>query len=143
MAIRQISVFVENRKGSLVEITRALSDADIDLRAAAIADTQDFGILRLIVSNTDKALETLRATGLAVTVTDVVGVAVPDVPGGLSAVLETLSDASIAVEYMYAFNAGSGRDAYVALRVDDYGKAEQILWEKGIRLLSQSDAEAL
>lgn len=139
MAIQQISVFVENRKGSLVKITKLLSDAGIDLRAASIADTQDFGILRLIVSDTDLALSALRAGDLTVTVTDVLGVAIPDRPGSMVKVLSLLSDADISVEYMYAFNAGAHKDAHLVLRVGDNTAAERLLSDGGIRLLSTSD----
>ena len=135
MSIRQISVFVENKQGSLVKITDVLSKENIDLRAMSIADTQDFGILRLIVSDTDRAVEVLKRENCIVTVTDVVGARLRNEPGALATVVRVLSEGGINMEYMYAFNGATPHHAYVVLRVDDNAKVTDMLLEAGIRNL--------
>lgn len=137
MAIRQISVFVENKKGSLVEITDTLANENIDLRAMSIADTQDFGILRLIVSDTDRALKVLRSKNCIVTETPVVGARLRNEPGALATVVKVLSEGGINVEYMYAFNGSTPHHAYVVLRVNDNERVAQLLLDKGIKCISQ------
>ena len=134
MTIYQISVFVENKSGKLSEITGVLAGAGIDIRALSIADTTDFGVLRLIVSEPDRALAVLRAAGLTVSRTEVVGVCLADKPGSLHRVLETLSQAAIAVEYAYAFLGSEQGSAYVILRVEDNAKAADVLRANGIEL---------
>lgn len=137
MSIRQISVFVENKKGSLVEITDTLAKENIDLRAMSIADTQDFGILRLIVSDTDKALDVLRRHNCIVTETAVVGVRLRNEPGALATVVRVLSEGDINVEYMYAFNGSTPHHAYVVLRVNDNEKVAELLLKEGIKCITQ------
>ncbi len=138
MALKQLSVFVENKPGKLLEAVKALADANINLRAMSIADTKDFGILRLIVSDIPKAKEILSEEML-VTVTDVVAVEMKDEAGSLFSILSALADANINIEYMYAFTASTGSGAYVVFRVDDNAAAENALNAKGIKLLSDSD----
>ncbi len=137
MSIRQISVFVENKKGSLVEITDILAKENIDLRAMSIADTQDFGILRLIVSDTDKALEVLRNSNCIVTETAVVGARLRNEPGALATVVRVLSEGDINVEYMYAFNGSTPHHAYVVLRVNDNEKVTELLLKEGVKCITQ------
>ncbi len=137
MAIRQISVFVENKQGSLVRITDVLAKADIDLRAMSIADTQDFGILRIIVSDTDRAMEVLRKENCIATLTEVVGARLRNEPGALATVVKVLSEGGINMEYMYAFNGATPHHAYMVLRVDNNEKVEQILTDNGIRSLTE------
>ena len=105
MAIKQLSVFVDNKKGALSDITTFLAKQGIDLRAMSIADTQDFGILRLIVNDTERAAALLRETEAIAKVTDVIAVALTDEPGGLAKVLEVLAAKEINMEYLYAFTA--------------------------------------
>lgn len=143
MAIKQLSVFVPNKAGELVKITDALNKANIDIRAMSIADTQDFGILRLIVSDIDKAKETLEENECFASTTDVVAVEISDEPGSLSKVLGILSDNEIGIEYMYAFIAVSKKGAYVVLRVEDNDKAESILIDNGIKIVTQDDTTKL
>lgn len=138
MSIRQISVFVENKQGSLVKITDVLAKENIDLRAMSIADTQDFGILRLIVSDTDSAVEVLRRENCIVTVTDVVGARLRNEPGALATVVKVLSEGGINMEYMYAFNGATPHHAYMVLRVDDNEKVEKLLIEKGIKSITEA-----
>ncbi len=143
MAIRQLSVFVANEPGSLSVITDALAAAGVDLRAMSIADTADFGILRLIVDQTDTAAAVLKKLGTIYSVTEVVAAAIDDRPGGLADVLRLLSENGINVEYLYAFIAVSGREAFLVLRVDDNEKTERILTEHQVKMLGEADIHRL
>ncbi len=143
MAINQLSVFVENKKGTIHNITKAIAESGVDIRALSVADTQDFGILRLIVSDTEKAKEALHQENCVISVTQVIGVSVSDVPGGLHQVLTYLAEEDINVEYLYAFITVSGQHAYVVLRVEDNDKASKLLAEKGIALVTEEDIQAL
>lgn len=138
MSVKQISVFIENKKGKLAEATRYIADHDVNLRALSIADTQDFGILRIICENPDKANEVLQAGGFLTTMTDVLAAAISDKPGSLSTILEVLSEANIVVEYTYAFlSAKAG--AYMIFRVDDNQSAAAALAGAGIKTANQED----
>lgn len=139
MAINQLSVFVENRAGSLFEITDILAQKHVDIRAISIADTQDFGILRLIVSDVEKAKDALKDNERIVSVTKVVGVAISDEPGSMSKVIGILDKNGINIEYMYAFITISKKYAYVVFRVEDNEKAEKILSENGVKLVTEED----
>lgn len=143
MTINQLSIFVENKAGTVAKITKSIADAGVSIRALSVADTQEFGILRLIVSDVEKAKEALSKNDCVVSVTKVIGVQIPDVPGGLSEVLGLMSENSINVEYLYAFITVSGQHAYVVLRVEDNDRAAKILSEKGIKIISQQDIDAL
>lgn len=124
MKEKQISVFAENKPGRLLSIVELLSNSDIDIRALSLADTADFGIARMIVSDTEKALSTLRENGYAVKCTEVLSVNMDDTPGGLSKILKVLEKNSISVEYLYAFAENSG--AKVVMRVDNPEKAANL-----------------
>ena len=139
MAIQQLTVFLENKQGKLAEITRLLAKNGIDLRALSIADTAEFGILRLIVSNTEKAKQILAADGTLVQITQVVGVRLSDRPGELADVLSALDEKQINVEYLYAFLTRSENSAYVVLRVADNAAAEETLKKSGFRLVGAED----
>ena len=139
MAIKQLSIFVENREGTLVTVTDAIANAGVDIRAMSVADTQDFGIFRLIVTDPNKAKEYLEASDCFVSITEVVGVAVADEPGSLSKVVRILADHNINIEYMYAFITVSKQYAFVVLRVADNEAAEKILIENGVKLVEESD----
>ena len=141
MAIKQLSIFVENKKGSLVEIYETLSHAHVDIRAMSIADTQDFGILRLIVSDADKAAQALKQANCIVSITDVIGVAVTDRAGSLAKVVRLLTDNDVNIEYMYAFITVSKQFAYVVFRVADNDTATNLLEANGIKLVTQQDVE--
>ncbi len=143
MSIRQISVFVENKQGSLVKITDVLARESIDLRAMSIADTQDFGILRLIVSDTDRAVEVLKRENCIVTVTNVVGARLRNEPGALATVVKVLSEGGINMEYMYAFNGATPHHAYMVLRVDDNEKVEELLLQKGIKSITEAQVSEI
>ena len=139
MNIKQISVFIENRHGSLTDFTTLLGENGIDLIALSIADTTNFGILRAIVSDNDKALGIVRDKGYTANLTEVLAVAVPDVPGGLANVLALLRDNDISIEYLYSFVRRVGNDAIIIFRVDQPEKAGNLLIQKGIRLLNQEE----
>lgn len=143
MTIKQISVFAENRAGGILDVIRALGEGGVDIRALNVADTQGFGILRLIVDNVDKAKEILSDSDTIFSVTDVVGVKVPDTPGGLSKVLSLLAEHNINVEYLYAFVSVSGSSAYVVLRVPDNEVAAALLTVNGIELVTEAEISAL
>ena len=134
--IKQISVFVENKMGRMAEITKTIGEAGVDIRALSVADTSDFGILRLIADRPEEAVESLRKAGITVTLTDVVAVGVDDIPGGLASAIEAISNAEINIEYMYAFISRTGGKAYVILRVDNIESAATALEQRGIQLLS-------
>lgn len=134
MTISQLSVFAENKAGSICEVTNALAAANIDIRAFNVAETKDFGILRLIVNDAEKAKKVLSEKDCVVSITQVIGVIVPDAPGGLAKVLSAVNGMN--VEYIYAFVSVSGSHAYVVLRVDDNEKAEAMLRAAGMALLS-------
>ena len=143
MTIKQLTVFVENRQGALVEITDLFAANHVDMRALSIVDTQDFGILRVIVNDTDEALRILRASGHLVQATDVIAVKISDAPGKLSAALHALNIAGVNVEYLYAFLARTQRHAYVVLRVADNEKASAILEDAGFHMVSAEDIKKL
>ena len=136
MSVKQLSVFAENRTGSIYEITKTLSTAGINIRAFSIADTQNYGILRLIVNDPRAAAMALSSEGRIVSVTDVVSVGIPDREGGLTELLSVLANAGIPVEYLYAFVASSADQAYVVLRVEDNAKTEALLTDAGFALLT-------
>ena len=127
MEVEQISIFIENKKGRLAEISRVLGEAGINIRALSLADTSDFGILRLIVNDGEKATAVLKNGGFTVSKTEVVAVEVPDRPGGLSTILQALDDEEINVEYMYAFVERCGGNAVIIFRFDETDKAVNAL----------------
>ena len=125
MIIRQLSIFLENRTGRINEVAKILADNGINMQAFSMAETADFGLLRLIVPDVDKAVEVLRAASFAVMVTDVLCVSSPNVPGALSAILDKLAQNQIFIEYMYAFS--DGESANIIIRPDDIQAAVRIL----------------
>ena len=143
MAIKQLTVFVENKQGTLVEVTDTLAKNDINIRALSIADTQDFGILRLIVTDNEKAIAALSERDYLVKTTEVVGVKIGDAPGKLSTALEVLDRAEINMEYLYAFMARTEKHAYVVLRVADNAAAEASLEAAGFHMITDADIAKL
>ena len=143
MAIKQLTVFVQNQKGAVVSVTDILSKNNINLRALSIAETQDFGILRLIVNDEKAAEKVLTENGYLIKVIDVIGVKIGDEPGMLTGALDVLDKADINVEYLYAFMARTERHAYVVLRVEENGVAEKALTEVGYKLISEADINKL
>ena len=138
MKVEQISIFIENKSGRLAEITRILGEANINIRALSLADTSDFGILRLIVDDGKTAITVLKEKGFTVNMTEVVAVEVPDRPGGLSAILQTLDREAINVEYMYAFVERCGGNAVIIFRFDETDKAIAALKSQNFNMLEGS-----
>jgi hypothetical protein len=136
MKVEQISIFLENRAGRLSDVTQTLAQAGINIRALSLADTSDFGILRLIVSDNEKAKDALKEKGFTVGRTTVVPVEVSDEPGGLNAILQILSKQNINVEYMYAFVQQSGRNAVLIFRFDRTDQAIETLLENKVKVLT-------
>ncbi|UKI19026.1 MAG: ACT domain-containing protein [Oscillospiraceae bacterium] len=143
MFIDQISVFMENKKGRLSSLTRILADNGIDLVALSIADTADYGIMRAIVNDTPGAEKALRAAGFMVSTTRVLGVVVPDTPGGLSDVLEIFSRGDVSVEYLYSFVRHQGKNALIMFKVTPVEKAVELLEKAGIELVTQEQVKKL
>ena len=144
MSIKQISVFVENKPGALYGLTGVLAQNGVDLRALSLAETSEFGIVRIIVDNLYQATTVLKDAGYVHSLTPVVGVAIPDVPGGLNKVLQVLTDAQVNVEYMYAFLGGKDvSHAYMIFRVEDPAAAEAALTKQGIHVVNQDEMDAL
>jgi hypothetical protein len=135
MKVEQISVFLENKPGALAEVTRILGETGVNIRALSLADTKDFGILRLIVNDNEKAKEVLVQKGLTVRKTEVVAVEVPDRPGGLADIMKVLAEARINVEYLYAFVQQSGENAIIIFRFDETDRAIAVLSEKKVPIL--------
>lgn len=139
MSVKQISVFIENKKGSLSEVTKFIADNEINLKALSIADTQDFGILRIITDDPDRARELLKDEGYTVTATSVLAVELNDKPGSMAAILNVLSDADIIIEYTYAFMSTVANKAYMIFRVDNNAKATEALVKANIPVIDQKD----
>ena len=139
MAIKQLTVFVPNRKGTIVAVTDILSKNDINMRALSIAETEEFGILRLIVNDEKKAEKVLEENGYLIKIVDVVGVKIGDAPGKLTAALDVLDKADINVEYLYAFMARTEKHAYVVLRVENNENAETVLTNAGFKMITEAD----
>ena len=143
MDIKQLTVFVENHQGALVEITDLFAANHIDMRALSIADTKDFGILRVIVNDTEEALRVLKTSGHLVQATEVIAVKISDAPGKLSAALHALNVSGVNVEYLYAFLSRTQRHAYVVLRVADNAQASAVLEDAGFHMVSEDDIKKL
>ncbi|MCK8603460.1 ACT domain-containing protein [Desulfoferrobacter suflitae] len=143
MRVEQISVFLENKAGRLAEVTRILSEAGVNIRALSLADTSDFGILRLIVNDNNKAKEALKQHGFTVGKTDVVAVEVEDRPGGLHKILDSLFHANVNVEYMYAFVQQSGSNAVIIFRFDNLDEAVKVLQANGVTVIEAEKLYAI
>ncbi len=140
MSLKQISIFIENRKGSLSDVCSVLAEGGINLRALSIADTQDFGILRIIVENTEKAMEILKKSGYICKTNSVLAVEVPDAPGGMANVMKVVSVPKVSIEYAYAFVSHKEDDkAYMIFRVSGIDKAREALSASGIKTLTKEE----
>ncbi len=138
--IKQVSLFLENKNGSLARVCKIMGEENINIRALSIADTTDFGVLRLIVNDPESAVEKLKDKDFLVSLTEVVGIKVQDKPGSLSAVLDKLEDEGVAVEYMYAFYDDSHKVAQVILRLSDNEKGIRAMKELKLDFLSEEEA---
>lgn len=137
MLAKQLSIFLENKSGRLTEVANVLGQAGINLSAMSIADNSDFGILRCIVSDPDKACQLLKEAGFTVKITDVIGMTVPNTPGSLAVILQHLSSSGVFIEYLYSFANGDG--ANVIIRPNDLASCERILQEKKVELIAAND----
>ncbi|MBM7855351.1 hypothetical protein JOC37_001744 [Desulfohalotomaculum tongense] len=143
MKVQQISVFLENKTGRLARVTEVLGENNINIRALSIADTTDFGILRLIVDAPEKAMPVLRDAGFVVSSTEVLAVEVNDQPGALSKALRALDNTGINIEYLYAFVQKDPEKALVVFRVERLDEAIKVLQDKGINLMSSRQVYSL
>ncbi len=144
MSVKQISVFLENKPGTLHNLTKILADGDIDLRAMSVAETKDFGIARMIVDDLYKAATVLKDAGFVNSLTPVLAVAVDDVKGGLSKILDEFAKADVNVEYMYSALASKATgQAYMIMRVTDTEAAERTLAGMKVKLVSQEELSAM
>jgi len=141
MLTKQLSIFLENKKGRFTEVTAILGESGINMTAFTVAENSDFGIVRLIVSDPEKARDTLRENKYAVSITDVICLQMPNEPGALSKVMNIITQADISIEYMYAFSFGKG--AVVIIRPDNLEKALSVLAENKVELLASSELFAL
>ncbi len=143
MAIKQITVFVENKRGAVVSITDTLAENDVNIRALSIAETNDFGILRLIVNDEATAEKTLSEKGYLIKVTEVVGIKIGDAPGKLTEALGVIERAGINLEYLYAFMSRTEKHAYVVVRVENNELAEEALKAAGFKIITDADVKKL
>ncbi len=143
MFVEQISIFIENTEGRLAEVTAILRDANVNIRALSLADTTDFGVLRLIVNDNDKAEQALKKEGFTVGRTKVMAVEIDDEPGGLNKVLDPLCENEVNVEYMYAFANPQCKNAIMMFRFNDYDKALKILGQKNIKVFTKQEITKL
>ena len=141
--IKQISLFLENKKGRLANVCQVLGNESINIRALSLADTTDFGVLRLIVNDPDKAYAVLKANNFAVSMTDVLAMEVTDTPGGLAGTLEKLDEAGVNVEYMYAFLGTTSQSALVIIRVENPEIAISVIRQAGINILTGEQVYSL
>lgn len=139
MSVKQLSIFVQNEKGALAEVLKTIAEEHVEIRALSIADTNDFGILRIITDNNDKASLALAEHHFVSSVTDVVAVRVDDTPGGLAKAVDVLQKADVNVEYLYAFVGQSKNHACVVLRVNNNGIAEETLVKAGFKLITEEE----
>ena len=143
MKLTQISVFLENRKGRLYDVCNLLGKNNINIRALTIAETESFGVLRIVVDKSDQAVEILRKNGFVANLTSVIAVEVGDKPGGLAAILKILADNDVNVEYMYGFVEKFSDNALLVFRFEDVEKAQKILLEKNVKIVTSREIEGL
>ena len=142
-AIKQISIFMENKYGRMARVAKALADANVNIRALTIAEAGDFGIVRMVVDDTEKGYKVLRDEGFTVSETDVLAVAIKDSPGGLYEIANTLGMNEINVDYAYAFVTAKAERAMLILRVDDISGATRVLNEAGVRLVTRAEIQKI
>ena len=143
MKITQISVFLENRKGRLSDVCSLLGAHDVNIRALTIAETESFGVLRIVVDKSEAAIKLLRENQFVANFTDVVAIEVPDQPGGLASILKLLSEHDVNIEYMYGFVEKFSDKALLVMRFEDTDFAQQVLAKQKIRVVTEKDIEGL
>jgi hypothetical protein len=143
VAIKQISIFVENKPGRMARVAKTLSDAGVNIRALTIAEAGDFGVIRMVVDDTEKGYHVLRDEGFTVSETEVLAVEIKDVPGGLYEIAKTLGEHHINMDYAYAFVTARAERAMLILRVDDTKRATQVLSEVGVRIATKEEIQRI
>lgn len=143
MKVSQLSVFIENKSGRLADVTHTLADNSVNIRALSIADTIDYGLLRLIVDEPALAKSVLTDSGFTVALTEVLAIEIPDKPGGLAGVIDIFAESDVNIEYMYAFVGTSGENAIVIFRVEKIDEAIPVLQSKGVRIFSGDELHRL
>ena len=143
MTTQQLSIFMENKPAQLVKVTETLKEKGIDIRAMSLADTKDFGIVRMIVSDIEKAQSAMREKGFMSTITKVMCVAVSDHAGELHTIIALMAENNINVDYLYACITEIGKDAYIVMHVDDEKKAGEVLKNAGIRMVTAEEIAKL
>jgi hypothetical protein len=143
VAIKQISIFMENKPGRLVRAAKTLSDANVNIRALTIAEAGDFGVVRMVVDDTEKGYRVLRDAGFTVSETDVLAVEIKDIPGGLYEIADTLGKNNINMDYAYAFVTAKAKQAMLILRVDDIKRATQVLTAAGVRMATREEIQRI
>ncbi|MCA1764704.1 MAG: amino acid-binding protein [Desulfobulbaceae bacterium] len=143
MNVQQVAVFLEHKPGRLAEISHCLAESNINIRALSLADTTDFGILRLVADDTDKARKVLKEHGFTVGVTEVIAVGAEDRPGGMDKILQVVSKAGLNVEYMYAFTKKSGESGILLFKFDEPARALTAFKEAGIKILSGEEVHSM
>jgi hypothetical protein len=143
MKIKQISIFLENRKGRLYDVCSLLGKNDINIRALNVAETESFGVLRIVVNKAEAAVKVLADAGIVAKITDVIAVEVEDRPGGLADILKVLADENVNIEYMYGFVEKSSDKALMVLRFDDVDKAVKILKKHDIKVVTEQGVKEL
>ncbi len=141
--IKQISLFVENRPGRMAKVAKTLSDAGVNIRALTIAEAGDFGVIRMVVDDPEKGHKVLKENAFTVSMTDVLAVEMKDTPGGLYEIVNTLGQSGVNVDYAYAFVTAKAQRAMLILRVDDIGKARAVLGEKGVKMATREEIQAI
>jgi hypothetical protein len=141
--IKQISLFVENKPGRMAKVSKTLSDANVNIRALTIAEAGDFGVIRMVVNDPEKGYKVLKDNGFTVSATEVLAVEMKDTPGGLYAIVNTLGESSVNVDYAYAFVTAKAQKAMLILRVDDISKAREALGAKGIKIATREEIQAI
>ena len=143
MKIKQISVFLENRKGRLYDVCSVLGENDVNIRALTIAETESFGVLRIVVDKSDVAIKLLKKNDFVANITDVIAVEVGDEPGGLAAILKVLADNDVNVEYMYGFVEKYSDNALLVFRFEDTRLAQEILTKNNIKIVTEEEVKGL
>jgi hypothetical protein len=143
MFVTQISVFLENSPGRLAEFTKLLKDNNIDLVSLSIGDTTDFGIIRAVMSDTEKAMKVITEAGYTARLNDVLAAEVPDCPGGLFSVVKTLAEAGISIEYLYSFVRSEGKNAVIIFRVQELERGAAVLEKSGVHILTNEEVRSL
>ena len=143
MAIKQISIFVENKPGRMARVAKTLADADVNIRALTIAEAGDFGVIRMVVDNTERGYKALHDEGFTVSETDVLAVELKDIPGGLYEIANTLGMNNVNVDYAYAFVTAKAKRAMLILRVDDIRRATEVLSEAGVRIATREEIQQI